>query len=269
MSLVRLAARISAVHALKGRLFEGTEVLDSEIGAIGLGPDGSLVAESESRFVAVYTNDGQALIREYEPRALHTGGTCEITFEMGITAAMLVRDPETERQQVMAGVPGTDAAFEFYLDMVGRQIMDALSDPANDWADIWRALCPVVVKIDRVRTDDAQQVRLAGHQIKMTCQIVDDPVRGTELEDGGAFSRFLLALDALGSSEADAQASLIRSALGTGAGLQSVKRSRTLGLADAESVALSGIEQLDEGGDPVESGTLVVEVDGIGTSEAK
>ncbi len=255
------------MHALEGCLFEGTEVLDSEIGAIGLGPDGSLVADSESRFVAVYTNDGQALIGEYEPRALHTGGTCEITFEMGITAAMLVRDPETEKQQVMAGVPGTDAAFEFYLDMVGRQIMDALSDPANEWADVWRALCPVVVKIERVRTDDAQMVRLAGHQIKLTCQIVDDPVRGIDLEEGGAFWRFLLALDAVGSAETVAQANLIRGALGAAPVARSVARDRTLGLTEAEAAALGGNDVFDDAGAPVETETLVVEVDGLGTTE--
>lgn len=239
MSLVRLAARIAAVNALRGRLFEGVEVLDSQIGAIDVRSDGSLEIGQEKRFVAVYTQGGVASLSGFGVRELHNGGSCEFIFEAGITATMAVRDEETKERAVLEGIPVTDEMFEFYLDLIERRILDVLSDPDNAWADVWRGLCTSVVRIERARVDAAQQVRLAGHQLKLVCEIVDDPVIGLPLEKGGGFERFMEMLERENSPDMVARASYIRSILGDLEASEWVARQREMGLTGAENDALS------------------------------
>lgn len=183
MSLTRIAARIAAVEALKGRTLVGDNVLDSEIGAIDIGADGSARTDEDRPFIAVYTDAGASA--DITLRSLLVNGPTEFLFESGITAAMTETDPETDESKIIGvGIPATDRAFEFYLDMIARQIGDALTDPANEWGQIFMGLSHKLTAVKRARTSgDGSGQRLAGQQISITADLRPDPVRGTVLAE--------------------------------------------------------------------------------------
>lgn len=176
--LGRIALRIAAVEALKGKTLVGDNVLDSQIGALDVAADGSIRTEQDNPFISVYVEGSKAEDR-LDLRALHRSGLTEFMIETGITAAMTVTDPETGVSEVIPGLPATDPAFEFYLDVVGRQVVNTLTDPNNAWAEIWRGLTTGIVKIERKRTSDAASgTRIAAHQLVITVDLLPDPVFG-------------------------------------------------------------------------------------------
>jgi hypothetical protein len=185
MSLHRIAARIAAVQALKGRTLVVDNVLDSDIGALDVQADQSLRTDQEKPFISVYCDasvnkDGPA---SDQLRALVPNGITEFLFEAGITASMTVTDPDTDESFIVPGIPATDPAFEFHLDIVMRQLSDALTDPTNQWAEVFRKFCRSFIAIERARASgDDKGVRLAAHQLKLTVDLWPDPVRGMELK---------------------------------------------------------------------------------------
>lgn len=243
MSLTRIALRMAAVEALRGRTQVGDRVLDSEIGAIVAQPDGSLRSGQETRFVAVYTQDGEVTPEDNVARGLYDNGVVELIFETGITTTMLVPDPETGNMEVMEGIPGTDSAFEFYLDLVGRQILDALLRSDGAWPAIWQSLVLRVAKIETLRTDDPGRVRLAGRQIKLTCEVIADPLFGAPVDAEAPFGQFLGALEASGDPLMQARATLIRAVLEEGTLPTGEEIRRRLGLT-ADELARLGIGAL-------------------------
>ncbi len=264
MSLVRIGLRMAAVEALRGRTLVGESVLDSEIGAISVRPDGTLGSDVENRFIAVYTQSSQVSSLTHGPRGIYEGGTVELIFEAGITAAMLMDSDDGGKREMFEGVPVTDADFEFYLDLLGRQIVDCLLDPDNEWAEIWRGFVLEINKFELLRTDNAQHIRLAGHQLKMTCTVVDDPLPGEALDEDGVMSQFLMKMEASTDEKVLARAGLIRSALGVTAVRppwygQQVR----LGLSAAEMAALGLLPlAVDDSGAPVAFGGGTIEVEG-------
>ncbi|MBY3434825.1 hypothetical protein [Rhizobium laguerreae] len=189
MSLMRIAARIAAVQALKGKTLVGDNVLDSQIGALDVAADGTLRTDEESPFITVYTDAGKS--ESNRLRSWVDNGSTEILFEMGVTAAHIVTDPDTGESTVYPGIPGTDSAFELMLDVVARQIGDAMSDPDNGWADVFRGLHLGNATIGRARTSsDGAGVRLAAQQIKLTVDLFPDPVSGVELKPAHPLAKF-------------------------------------------------------------------------------
>jgi hypothetical protein len=193
VSLHRIAARIAAVQALKGRTLVGDNVLDSEIDALDVQANQSLRTDQEKPFIAVYCDgslnkDGPA---SDQLRAMVPNGLTDFLFEAGITAAMTVTDPDTDESYVVPGIPATDAAFEFMLDTVMRQIGDALTDPANEWAEVFRKFCVSIRATERARASgDDKGTRLAAHQLKVTVDLLPDPVRGADLKPTHALLKF-------------------------------------------------------------------------------
>jgi len=191
MSLIRIAARIAAVQALRGRTLVGDNVLDSQIGALDVAADGSLRTDEDQPFISVYTDGARIEDDDVVLRAFAPNGLTEFLFESGITSAHIVTDAETAVSVVYPGIPATDANFEFHLDIVARQIGDALSDPDNEWAEIFRKFVMRFEKIERVRTSgDDSGVKLAAQQLKVTVMLVAEPVRGVALNDTHPLARF-------------------------------------------------------------------------------
>lgn len=211
MSLVRIAARIAAVESLKGKTLVGGNVLDSEIGAIDVSADGSARTDEEKAFIAVYTDAGSA---DVDLRSLNKNGVTDFLFEAGITAAMVDRDPETGAAVIIPGVPATDRAFEFFLDMVVHQIGAALTDPANEWAEVFRGLTTRFVSTKRTRTsNDTGGVRMAAQQVMVQADLIADPVRGITLAPTHGLSKFFAKAVTLVDPVIDAQVALMRAAI--------------------------------------------------------
>ena len=217
MSLARIAIRIAAVEALKGKTLVGDRVLDSQIAALEADADGNIQIDEEAPFIAVYTDAGSTADEDLADNSLTANGETELIFEIGITAAMMETDPDTGESVIAGiGIPSTDRNFEFFLDMTARQISDALRDEGNAWSNIFRDLYYHVVRIDRLRAaSEAKGLRLAGQQIRLALHLVDDPLTNDgDAEKLRPFAAFLNAMDASGNPQYVTQASLMRAALG-------------------------------------------------------
>lgn len=191
MSLHRIAARIAAVQALKGKTFVGDNVLDSQISALDVDANGALETDQEKPFISIYCESSTSKERGAGEmlRALVPNGETNFLFEAGIAATMTVTDPDTE-ESTIGGIPATDSNFEFMLDMIQRQIADALTDPDNEWAEIFRTFCRSVASTERNRTATDQNTRLAAHQLKMTVNLWPDPAKGMELKPDHPLAMF-------------------------------------------------------------------------------
>lgn len=187
--LNRLALRLATVRALRGRTLADERVYDSEHGAID-----EVAVERPLPFIVVYTDDAQL---HHGDRDLWStsgnkrvgSGYQKLVIEIAMTQRMRVTG---ENGEPVAGAvqPETDAAMEFNLDVVERQIIAALMDPQSPWAEMWREI------VDHVGDRQSQRgvslrdgVRFAGRQITLDVQLMKDPVPGAPL--GPIWTRFL------------------------------------------------------------------------------
>ncbi|MFT0892951.1 hypothetical protein [Pseudochelatococcus sp. G4_1912] len=184
---------MAVIEALKNRTLAGANVSDSNIGALDVSADGSLRTDEDRPWLAVYTDSSST--KETFPnatmRSFAANGQTILVFEFGIASSQIVVDPETGLSNVVTGIPATDDAFEMHADIVARQIGDALLDPDNQWAEIFRLLVQSFKNVERLRTSsDTNGVRLAAQQIRITADLVADPVRGQPLKDASPLKLF-------------------------------------------------------------------------------
>ncbi|MFN4098153.1 MAG: hypothetical protein ACK4GT_00115 [Pararhodobacter sp.] len=261
MSLARIALRIAAVEALRGRTQVGDNVLDSQIAALDVGADGEVRTDQEKPFIAVYTN--AATIEGADLRAMSENGLTEIEFEMGIAASMTETNQETGESIIVEGLPGTDQAFEFHLDLVARQIADTLTDPGNEWAEVYRGLVAGVAKIEHARTASGHLgVRLAGRQIRITAALIDDPIKGNELAEGSPMAKLLHMLEGHEDPVRQVQGAMMSAAIsGSNEPWERVRRNLGMTRDELLAVGLGPIAQ-DEDQDAPEAAKATLELSG-------
>jgi len=268
MSLIRLGMRVAVVQALKGRTLVGDNVLDSEIGALETDASGNLRSGQTKPFVTVYTDRTDRRDGEGWPRAFLDNGMTDLVIEIGIAATMLDRHPDTgigevDVGEVVAGIPATDRAFEFHLDVVCRQIADALTDCDNPWASIFQGLSTKVHRIERARASSTEQSgRLAAAQLRVTLELIEDPSRGEAIDPATPFGRLLALMEDSNAVDLVAYAATIRSLLAGDYEPWRIAQER-LGLSAGE-VAVLGIGPLEDGAE-IEGATI--EIDGLGSVE--
>src|SRR5690606_32856484 len=108
MSIARIALRIAAVEALKGRTLVNQHVLDSPNGALDVQADGTLRTDEERPFIAVFTDVGSA--EDITGRCLIENGSCLLVLEAGISQAMTQRDRQTGVTTLIGvNIPASDA----------------------------------------------------------------------------------------------------------------------------------------------------------------
>src|SRR3546814_204254 len=95
MSLSRIALRIAAVEALRGKTLVGENVLDSQIAALDVSETGVVSTDEKKPFVAIYTDTSTTEGSSVELRNLRQNGAIELILESGINARMTETDPET------------------------------------------------------------------------------------------------------------------------------------------------------------------------------
>ncbi len=188
MSLSRFALRVAACEALKGKTLAGDNVRDSAMGALVADDDGNLLIAEDTPFISVFTDSSTCTT--VDDRSLRDTGQLQVVLETGVTSVMATTDRDTGEKEIIAGIPDTDGGMEATLDALTAQIHRTLSDPKNEWAEIWRRLSRVQ-KIEVIRTaQDHQGTRLAARQIRVTANVLPDPVYGDPEEPGTLWAAF-------------------------------------------------------------------------------
>lgn len=188
----RIALRIATISALKGRTLVGDKVLDSEMVALDHDENGKLFTRQKRPFITVYTGDAE-VDGDLSVRSLHKSGITELIIEIAVASTLSVRN-DKGNQEVVAGIPATDENFEFFLDVTARQVINALSDPNNEWSEIWRNLTNRVVAIVRRRTSSALGERFAAMQIVILVDLLPDPLSGAALAPTGIWAKLFARL---------------------------------------------------------------------------
>jgi len=260
MSLVRVAARLAIVGALRDVTEAGTHVYDSLIGGIQVDANGDLnIGDGEKRpFISVFTDASK--IEKPDLRSFSETGLTEIVVEWGISAGMVETDPETFEKHIVAGLVATDRAMEFTLDLIGRQIADALSDPANQPAEIWRSIASGGFhKVELARTsNDRGGARLAAHQLRITVSLMNEPEKGEPIPE--PFPELFEWLAASGSPTDRKIGEMMAALLGpSDADWVALRRRNGMTSGDLLAMGLGPIEGEEDGETPeMTSGVLVV-----------
>lgn len=251
MSLVRIGLRIAAVEAIRGRTLVGDNVLDSPNGALDIIADGSLRTEEDRPFIGVFTEQGKAQVST--GRGLFENGTIELVFDIGQSSAMLETNEETgETVFVGINIPASDRSSEFFLDMVERQINDALCDPDNQWAEIFRGLSLRIVSTSfaGARSTEGGQ-KVAGHQLRLMMELIADPVRGDDMPDNSPFLRLLAAMEGSSDGVYHKQAAIMRAAItGTDEPWQAVQRWKGMTASELLALGLGPLAQDEDRSTP-------------------
>jgi len=170
MSLNRLALRIATVLALKGRTHAGEAVFDSRNATID-----ELVRDEAVPVISVYTDEDMP------------GDERQVSLVIECAVSVL---EQKEGKEPQLWTPTTDPMLELNLDLMEAEISDALAEPDNEAADIWRTLAFDIVKTSSqrgvfgVETDQ----RLAARQRLMTVRLLADTQGATILAIDRLFS---------------------------------------------------------------------------------
>lgn len=180
MSVARLAVRLAAVNAIRGRTWAGDRVKDSQIAPMHeAAPDEALP------FVAVYTDDAELEGAAHDTAS--NAGKLALVFEIGVTTKM---KPRRDGQPGEWAIPTTDAGMEMTIDGIARQIALALDDPGNAWAALFKTLCPSIIARRAQRGASAQDgMRFAARQMTYEVETLREPVAGRA--PSGVWARFL------------------------------------------------------------------------------
>lgn len=200
MSFARFALRHSAVMALKGATKAQQNVLDSDFTGFDIAADGTLRSDTDGLFILVYTDD--SAVSEGSRLDLWSNGTINFVLEFGIGQAMTETNAETGESSIVGfNVQPTDTAMEVVLDVVGRQIATALHGP-SPWAEIWRSFITGMEKLEHQRaTLDDNGTRMAARQMKVSLNVISDPVYQAPLVDGSVWKRFEAAVAGTAAEE--------------------------------------------------------------------
>lgn len=192
--LAKIALRIAVQEALRGRTLAGDNVLDSQFAALDLGDDGSLRSDQDKPFISVFTEGGSGAIAT-GVFSFFEGSAIDLVLEAGVSASMMEFDQATGESVVVQGIPDTDAGFELLLDLMMRQVADALAAPDNEWAVCAAALFDRASTLTRARVGTKSGgTRIAAQEMRLTGDLIADPIDGQVA--GTAFGNFLDLLEA-------------------------------------------------------------------------
>lgn len=248
MSLTRIALRIAICQALRGKTEVGANVLDSQIGLVETDAAGKVTSISRKPFISVYVDSAQVR-NETGIRSVLLNGLTEINFDIGISTHHVEVDPDTDESVIMPGLPATDDAMEFYLDLVARQVLDALNDPADPWADIYRSFIgSKIAAIDRAcATSGVGGMRVALHQIRLQVDLLPDPVRGRPLNPEGPMARFFALAEGLDAATRAKAARMLAQIEGDATPLDIAIRRYGFTAAEAKALLLTPLDGVPDG----------------------
>lgn len=165
MSLVRFAARIAVVRAIRGKTLCGDEIKDSH------NPPPDFLKEDAAPFAAVYTDKQATNLKVLDVSRPRDSLT--------ITIEVLVAAKKVGIKANGWEIATTDHGIELAIDVIERQIMAALADEADPWAGLFRALIRDNPSITSERGAEAEGgLRRAGRQIVIEATPLPEPPFG-------------------------------------------------------------------------------------------
>lgn len=192
--LVRILLRICLQEALRGRTLAGDNILDSNFSAVSFDDAGQLKTDQDQPFICVYTDGSKSSGAGL--RGLLNGGDTQVVIEAAISSSMAVVDPETGASVTEVGLPDTDAALELQLDFLVHQIFSAVTADDNEWGKLATSLLLDTPTFERSRIASAAGgARIAGHELRLTVRLIDDPICNDDLSDS-SFAKVLQQLGA-------------------------------------------------------------------------
>lgn len=193
MSLTVTALRVCLTRALRGRTLAGGRVLDSEMAA--------LAAAKQGPAIVVYSDD-----LELQEDATLLSNRGDLSMAIGVMVTSLTETEEPGAYAVT--IPPTDAGLELVVDLICRQILSALADPDNIWAERFKRMA-LSWRVTALRrgSNAREGLRLAGREIALVVRPVADPAPGAELT--AAWASLIQALDEETDDDAQAWAAIL------------------------------------------------------------
>lgn len=195
MALAREVLRLAAVRALRSDprvirwIADADRVRDSE-----QGPVEDYVSDKALPEILVYTDDGK--FSDGASDSLFAGGEQNLTIEIVMTQKMRV-SVEGPFDEWAFAPPETDASMELTIGMIERTIILALSDPNNEWAELFRSFAlGIDVGISNRGSSMRDGVRFAGRQLVFSIKLPSDPAPDQQIKPLWARFLALAELDA-------------------------------------------------------------------------
>lgn len=190
MSLARLAMRLAAARTLRGATLAGDRVFDSAVDPI----DQKIAAERQPILI-VYTDDHAIEVNTKD--FAHGMASCALVIEAAIASRVEMPIVDGEGEESVIVMPHTDEGMELVLDMMEHQAIAALMRGRSQWAKVWGGLVPKVTRRQSRRGASTEGgTRFAARQITLTCDLIEPPSNGAEIEDGSSWALLLAAMEA-------------------------------------------------------------------------
>lgn len=195
--LTRLATQLCAVQALSGKTIVLDNVRDSEVGVIQIDEDGDITTSAQRPFVNVFSEDSDS-----ESGRLELMGSNDFmqVFQFGVTSAMplvtsdgnYLLDEETGAIVFAEREKPSDAQINILVEIIERQIRVALTDPNNDWAQLWGRFLmgPYEFKSSRGQSR-SDSIRFGARQLSVSGTLIAEPAYGAAVQEGSPWQRFL------------------------------------------------------------------------------
>ncbi|MBB4042017.1 hypothetical protein GGR34_003702 [Microvirga flocculans] len=189
MSLVSFAIRICGERALVGKTYAEDRVYDSQIVPV----DQTVPTESEPMII-LSTDDDKSDVREWD--LLRGSRELEVVFEMVLATFVLAKGKNGE-QEIEIKIPHTDSGMEASLGFMQRQVMRALMDPLDPWAELFKEFTGRVIRtMGRRGASSEQGVRFAAKQLVLVCDPIPEPDFGEKIPPDSPWGRLIALMEA-------------------------------------------------------------------------
>lgn len=188
MSLVPFAIRICGERAILGDTYAGSRIYDSMIVPV----DQTVPSEREA-LVILSTDDDRVDVREWD--LLRGNRELEVVFE-SVLATYVEAKGKDGNTEIEIQIPHTDAGMEAALGFMQRQIMRALMDPRDPWAELFKEFTGRLIRVMGRRGASAEQgVRFAAKQLVLVCDPIPEPDFGETIPADSPWGRLIALME--------------------------------------------------------------------------
>lgn len=171
MSLVALVSRIAFTKAIESKTSAG-HVLNAPKEPLDRLADGKAV-------IAAYTG---AIKIDPLGRDLYGNAATSQTIELVVQMYLPPGNVVVEGMELTMD----DAGAGFGMDLLWRQVVDALADPVDPWADLYRSIVRSYIGMTSapVLIETEKSIRIPCREVALNCTMISEPGFGVQLTTG-------------------------------------------------------------------------------------